>query len=949
MKKYFQTTILFLCTLFSFGLQAQENALPDGLMQLQNIIDANADGLTKGFTMPMRITGSQGNTSVDIGIDTFRYVRNGNNEGKVTFSAHVDLQIPFAIEDGKESTKIKFWGENLILAGEGGSSRLHLEVGLPPITLQKDKIWLRLGKDSYVDFTCDGIEAIGLSGDFIFAPNFLIPASGNPADTVKAHFDVKIADWDDLMMGVTFNRPFKISGGGDFIFAVDGVVVDFSTQSNVPGFTFPVGYETGFTEKDVNLWTGFAIKKIEITPPQEIGKLGGGRPFTYSVSDMLIDEWGLTGAFLAARASLIASDNNNSGLNLSIDTIGVSIVQNRIHSGILGGSMDVPLLKDINTDKPLRLGISGQIQYDTAKGLLYRLSGAMLNSQTYGVPFTDKAKITLDTGCSFTVGTIGGGDFNAALLLNGSLNIESDLNIKGIKFEGLKLSTHSPHFDWKYFGLVGSAGVNFAGFSIHLTELGLLKEGEDKATLKIAAKIALIGDDMSIGAGAGFRILASYKPKENKWTFDKFTVDKIYINIDYSAFRFDGCIERFDDDFMYGDGFKGGITLEIKSLGFGVKADIYFGKTKYNRDDEKNPFSETFRYWFVQITADVSGLGIMLFPPAVMLKSITGGAYQHMSNSLVASLNGFNSKNPEKISVDNLTKTPAYIPDKKTAFGFVAGIGAYFAQKNLVSIEVLLEMAFNSHCGLRYVALKGLGTFLAEDIEKGMVKAAVFSYYDVENKIFSLNAAVKVDFVKVITGQGYIDIYKSPKTWHCYIGKHDDPNTLEFVDVAKVEAYFMAGAIPTQLPPLNNNIIRLFGAEGYSSAAGQNELMEVEGKGFAFGVSLSADCGFGQKKGFAFAYISLDGGTDALVDFTDKTCGKYDVKWRSKGRFYCYMDAAVGVRVRKKKIGKSLTAASKLEAEFPAPYYFEGRIEFKYKVLFIKGKVSCKFSKGKQC
>ncbi len=928
MNQHFKTVLIALCTLLTFGLARaeEENAISGSEKKLEQLFEKAIDGYTNGYSTPMRIIGSEGNSSVDIGIDTIRYIRKGADgaQGEVSFDAHVDLQIPFAIEDDKESTKIKFSGENLNLAGTG-SSTLHLETGLPPVTILKDKVSLQLGEDSYVRFNCNGEEAIGLSGAFIFDEKFIQPAGKDSKVPVKAEFRVEVGDWDNLMFEATFNQPFQITGGGGYTFTVKKVVVDFSTQENVPNFTFPAGYETGFTDGTGELWTGFALKEITVAPPAEIDSLdnGGKRDFTYQISDMLIDEHGLTGAFLATRTP--NEGGKNSGLNLSVDTIGVTISQNHITGGILGGSANVPFLKDKKTSQPLHLGITGQVQYDkTEKKLLYRLSGTALNAQRYGVPFTDTdmADIVLAQGCSFTIGNMNGQKkFGATLLLNGSLEINTDLKLKGIRFEGLALSTLDPHFDWKYFGLTGEINPKFAGFSLSLTKLGLSKDGNDKATLDVAAKIALMGDDMSIGAGAGFHINAAYE--QEKWKFKGLVVDSIGLNIDYSAFRFRGYIKRYDENGMYGDGFKGGIELEIKPIGIGVEANIQFGKTTYNRNGAA--YNEPFKYWYFDITANIPG--IVIFPPAVTLTSITGGAYQRMSNSLCAG----GEKEPKKMSVDDIEKKPAYIPDKETKFGFMGGVGASIVTEELINIKVLMEMAFSTHGGLKYISLKGLGSFLSKDVEKGMVRAGVFCYYNKEDEIFSLQTAVDVNFVEVVKGHGNFEIYSSPKTWYCNVGTWDDPNRLEFIGLVKVSSYFMT--------PLSDKVLALFGAEGYSNA-GEASLEKIKGEGFAFGIALGADCGFGQKKG----------GIDALVNFDPHCNRKPDAKWRTKGRLYFYMDGAAGVRVRKKKHKIiSLTGAASLEAEMPAPYFFEGKISFKYKILFIKGEVKKKYSKGKRC
>ncbi|MCL2329397.1 MAG: hypothetical protein FWC39_12910 [Bacteroidetes bacterium] len=948
MKRHLQITIATIFALLSVGFvhAQEENALDKKGQYADQALDI-IDAFKNGYTTPMRIVGSKGNASVDIGIDTVRYVRKGKNE--VSLDAHINLQIPFAIEDGKESTKINFKGTGLPLAG-GGSSKIYMETNLPPLVLLEEKISLRFIADenTFVTFGCDGIEEIGLNGEFIFDPKFIEPAENNTNDTVKASFQTVVADWDDLLFKVDFNGPFKISGGGDFVFVIEDVVVDFSTQSNVAGFTFPIGYKTAFPDNDVNLWTGFAIKKIAVTPPSEITELGGeSRPFTYEVSNMLIDELGLTGAFMAMREPQLASGESNSGLNLSIDTIGITITKNRITGGILGGAANVPFLKDKDSEEPLHLGISGQVQYDVKdKKLHYRISAAMLNSQTYAVPFTDKADITLEKGCAFTAGNIAPGNkFGATLLLNGTLNIRADLNIEGIRFEGLALSSFSPHFDWVRFGLVGAVGLEYAGFSISLNELGLTKNGENEATLNVAAQIALMSGSMSIGAKAEFEITTVYKQNKNKWEFENFDVKAICLETDFSAFRFKGYIRRFNNEGMYGDGFKGDIELKVKSFGLEVNAIVYFGKTDYDKEKAKvnSKLDYKYKYWFTQIDFTFPGTGVLLFPPAVKLKSITGGAYQHMSNSLCIA----GEKEPGQMKLSDIIKTPDYVPDEKTAFGFIAGIGANIASDNLVTIKVLLEMAFNSNCGLRYVSLKGLGSFLSDDVEKAPVQAAVFTYYNVEDKIFSLQAAVDANFFKIIKGGGQFVLYSSPKKWYCNVGTYEKSAKLTVKDLVDVKVYFMAGEIPSQLPPLNPKIISLFGQNGYSKA---NSASTSNGTGFAFGISLSADCGFNKDEGFVFAYIDIDGGIDALVDFNPRNCGSDPVKWRGAAQLYFYMDGEAGVRVRKKKYPIiSLTAAAKLGAEIPAPYYFEGRIAFNYKVLFVKGSISQGFSKGTRC
>ena len=969
MKHTLRTAFAALLALFFANLAYADNALQGDGQQILNQIDDLITAFENGYSTPMRIVGSQSNTSVDIGIDTIRYVRKiSDTDSEVSFDAHAKLQIPFAIEEGNTSTKIEFEGENLILAGTG-TSVMRLKIGLPLIPIQKDKIWLRLGGNTYVKFNCAGVEAIGLEGEFLFSKSF-IEAASNPNDTVRAVFNIEVADWDDLMFTVNFKDSFKIKGCGDFVFTIKDAIVDFSTVSNAPNFTFPAGYDTGFLQGDENLWTGFALKELSITPPNEMKELGlensnestnvesGKRRFGFKISNMLIDEWGLTGSFMASRAPLTQSgDDQNSGLNLSIDTIGVSFVQSYLMGGIISGSASVPLLKkDQEKDESLYLSLTGNLQCDRVTNkIMYRISVASLDDMTFGVPFTDKASITLSRGCSFTMGNESG-KFGATLLLNGSLNISSgskNLTIEGIRFEGLSLSTLKPHFDWRYFGLVGSVGMNFSGFSISLTELSLRKSGDDNAALRIAARLALMdtksaSEDTkstsedndkgwSIAAAAGFNINAAYENK--KWKYKSFKIDSISLNMDFSAFKFRGIIHWFDNHSTYGDGFEGEIKLSIKPVDLSLEADILFGK-KYRSSLP----DDYYKYWFAKIKASIPP-GTYLFPPYVGLQSVTGGAYQRVKNTTYDYK--FEPQNPQSLDI---SKEPNYVPDEKIAFGFIAGIGVYFANDNLVTAEALFEMAFNSNWGLNYIALNGIAAFMSKNVKgDNLINGRLLAYYNVENKTFLTRIQVTANIAKIIEGKASAEVYVAPDTWHFYLGSIYEKAYLSFAGLLKAEAYFMVGAIPNQLPPLSPRVQALFGTTANSTASGQgsNALL---GKGFAFGIALRADCGFGRNKGFVFAYIDVEGGTDALVDFVNRICDGKEVKWRGKGQAYVYLDAAAGVRIAKKKYTiLGLTAAAALGAEFPKPYYLEGKIAFKYKILFIKGSIKAKYSAGKQC
>jgi hypothetical protein len=291
---------------------------------------------------------------------------------------------------------------------------------------------------------------------------------------------------------------------------------------------------------------------------------------------------------------------------------------------------------------------------------------------------------------------------------------------------------------------------------------------------------------------------------------------------------------------------------------------------------------------------------------------------------------------------------PNYRPNPNIKFGFIAGIEAFFGQESLVSIAVQMEMAFNNNWGLNYIGLTGFGAFMTDKPQDGgAISAAMSARYDRENSSFHSVMEISADIYNVITVRRMrAEIYTSPDKWFFNLGKMDDPANVSIVGLLSAKSYFMAGSIPNSLPPLNPRITALFGRT-QSDAIEQSADFYDEGKGFAFGVSLEASCGFGQKKGFVFAYIDLLGGTDALVITEGVTCP--DISWRGYAQAYIYFDGAAGVRVRRKHTIVQLTVAAALEAQFPAPYYISGDLAFRYRVLFVKGKIKRSYSTGRQC
>ena len=155
----------------------------------------------------------------------------------------------------------------------------------------------------------------------------------------------------------------------------------------------------------------------------------------------------------------------------------------------------------------------------------------------------------------------------------------------------------------KSLALVGNLDLSFGGMGIQLHELGwkgsesylpLVQtkwaDADDAGALTIDAQINLMPGSNTLSARMGADIITGHV---KKWKFAKLRVGKICLGANFSVFAFDGCIERFDDDETWGDGFYGDLKLRIEPLGFGIEGMALFGRT-----------NEGHRYWMAKAEVD---------------------------------------------------------------------------------------------------------------------------------------------------------------------------------------------------------------------------------------------------------------------------------------------------------------------------------------------------------
>lgn len=994
--------------------------------------DVKENGLV--YSMPVGFKRKFGNFSIKCSLDSLRFLRGDNtlseDEDVTLVNADLRLGLPFVTSSGDSSHIVHFSGKDIRLAGANSESKVFLESN-HRVTLMKDKVAIELmpqrpttkselgmctstDDKTWVSFNCNGIQDMNLVGRFIFSNAFIsaasdkatTPTASNTATenrkvdehgTVYAYFNIH---GGEFLTSVCFSDSFKVKGCGDFVFTVLDAIVDLSDSLNASGFAFPSGYwdenkEAGLKEE---AWTGFFLRKMNVHFPKELDLNDSkDKSGNLEISNVLIDDYGFTGSFLLTNFidkgnyDKQGNKKSNPGLSLAIDTIGVQFWQGDFTSGLISGNANVPFLGNKETEKDSvvegkDLTFRGFIGYNpTADHYTYNATLKLEHETEFKVPFTKVASIDITAGELNIHNTDTTKKVIATLALDGSLNIESKLSLKGVRFEELKFSNRNPNIDVKSLSLIGTAGFSYAGLSIQLNGLswspkdgwkkdidyntdlaelkkllpnvnfdGLRPDGNGKVNINdlknlkgfdadvlkqtlenilgLDARIKLVPGNNTLAADLGIDVNSLFNDL-GKWKFSGLKTSKICLEADFSAFRFAGCVEQFEDDTTYGDGFRGYVEMTLKELGFGIDAQACFGKVKYKDRDDK------FHYWFAKASVEFSKTPIMVFPPCVMLKSFSGGAYQCMAGKSILD----NVGNPQKIKLTNVND---YVPTPDIKFGFIAGVGLYIGNDKLVNANVELEMNFNDNWGVNQIKFIGLASVMTtltikDSTASGTISGWLAAEYNRKEHKFATQAGVDIAFGKVLTGHGTMDMYTGPDGWHFYLGTNKNPNTLEFIKILKARSYFMLGKVPRRLEPMNETVANYYKVTS-SQAEGKDGDIE-SAKGFAFGLDIHAGSDVSSKHKIFFASFAIDGGCDLLI--RDNDCGK--AKWRASGDTYVLASGKAGVEVRikipfrKKKLKKKFNIIDGslhaiMMGTVPAPAYATGTAGMKVKVLFIR-------------
>ncbi|ANE52822.1 hypothetical protein [Flavisolibacter tropicus] len=877
-------------------------------------------------------------------IDSARFTTHG-----AFFNVYAQLNLP-----GTDET-LAFAARNVSFnpGGISVSSGARLELVSEHSIKISEKVKLVLPTSAnYIEWDCNGFKSVNLKGVFEFARDFLEPLS-DQEQVVKADFQINAKDLNNILVRVDMS-PFTLAGLKDFGFEVQEAVVDLSDIAN-PEEMIMANNEEGA------LWRGFYLKELNVWLPKEFSNDKGVRP-TLHARDLVIDNRGMSGRF--GGSNLIPLGNASaSGWPLSVELLEVQLQHNRIKSGGLKGKMNIPFLGDDPLAYEANVGqrendvfysfalqTTKEKKYDFFAGELILASNSEVKIEKYK------------------------GQFVASAVLHGSLDIAKGVfKAPGIRFQDLTLSSEKPYVHKGYLSVDGNVGFKLGSFKCGLDSIRLgLVNGELAVSSKV--RLNLMDEaDKSFSAETRIKVISRLSEEKQlvtkdgigaentklKWTFDKLKVDEISLTCKSGAFELDGTIALYENDPVYGTGFKGKIAMQLPVIKR-VEAHAWFGST------------DEYRYWHVDAFVPTH----IPIAPTLEIRRVLGGLSYHMERP--AQFDPFQSMSKDSVGLQSADALLTYTPSREAGLGFLAG--ATIATKPSADVfngDAMFEVSFSTSGGFRYAQFDGTGFFFSDVAKLGKEKpngdgggapvfAKLYMRYDNTNKSFHASVKTYVNILGSIKGVGERGLvgeavlHFDPNDWWIYIGRPSQMMGLDIANLAVVKGYFMVGTKVENMPLPPSEVTNLFDF-------GNGDFMEKEnalstGRGFGFGAHFRTDFGFGKDGGFLYAYLGVGAGADILLrDYGEARCkggnGPIGVNgWYASGQAYAFLQGRVGIRVKvmgsKKEFDIiNLAAAALLQAKLPNPSWFRGAVGVRYSVLggLVKGKVTVKVELGSQC
>jgi hypothetical protein len=878
--------------------------------------------------------------------------------------------------------KIAFEGQATIEGKKGLGTNGKLSLIAPVKRNIGKESALIVHEGTHVNFGCEGVESFDAILSWIITSDKIIPVTSQGQPTGKplsVAFNAKFQNFDSYLISLNINQSFAIKGLKDIIFTLKGATLDQSDTETSSMTKFPANYFAQAGGETVKLWKGVAVSEASVSLPQVFKKSesGGNERITVSLQQVLFDENGFTGN--AWVKDIISSATlQPDSWDISLTDFSLGILKNNIVAFGFGGDVNIPpfgkhsLLPYTATFNPsieeyeLKANMAGQYDFPVLA------STVTLNElSTIDLLFKEK-------------------DIYPSIHASGVLSVNAPLgkdsiktfSIPDIAFENMVISRESPYLTIGAISVTGNLqSPKLAGFELSVNNIHSFKNQKGSG-LAVEAGVAL---NEMFGGTTGLQLYGDYE----HWKFKEVGVDKVHVEYKSSAFSLSGGVIFKNSDPVYGDGFRGNISLSLVDK-FTFDAVGVFGKKEANKYFLADVFYET---------SPTSGIPI---PPVLSFYGFGGGLYKRMQQA---------GKMPPQASENadlNFGKSLSgisYLPDEKVGLGVMATTKfALTGSSKVFNAKVGFEMQFNDRGGLNFFQLRGDAAFMddpakwgnmsdnvdgqmekrqatgntqpqkatkndlneaPENKSSGFLTASMNVEYDLINKTFSadLNAFLNAGLIKGIGANdrmGWASAYFAPDGWHTYMGTPSDRLGVKVLNLAELNGYFMLGNGIPALPPPPQKVLENLSADKQARLArsGSNNLSL--GKGIAFGAAFNVN--FDAQLAIFYAKFGVGLGAEfMLTDLNGRTCANYpDLPgingWYAQGQAWAYVEADIGVRV--KVFGKQrsfdildLSVGALLEGAGPNPMYFAGAVGGQFRILggLVKGNCNFDFEIGDKC
>ncbi len=752
---------------------------------------------------------------------------------------------------------------------------------------------------TYVIMESKGFKEAQLEGEVQVDKTIAKPVEGledeegNPIKEVKGTFSITVEDPSNFIVEDITITPFQITKFPGFEVSVNSVNLDMSDKKNPAGIHFPLANYN----KDGNLWKGFYLKSCDVKLPDKLQKNAH-----IQASDFVIDKKGFSGIMEVPK--VFDTEKGRLGTKKwkwSMKNFYVKIIENSINTAKFDGDIRVPITKD-NT----------YLKYDaliTKDGNELNYNITLVNQEDIPFPaIIAKGEIAPET--RIDLNNTGNG-FEPAFHFYGNLefNRKFALDVQGFPLSLDSVIIQDLIVDKEGVGLGQDGAISFSydakqrqvnGFDINIDTFYIQKKNE----FNFAISIDLLGENNSVGATAGFKILTKYEDKSNMMRLDKVKLTEIAIEGDISVAKIKGALKIMEDDPVYGDGFDGSlkVTLNLGENGEGINAGASL-HTIFGRMPAKQNV-KSYKYFFFKGEFFIeSGIPISA---SLRLRGLQGGMYLNMVQD-----DEDYSAPPVPFKGDN----------EDTKFGIIAGVDIGLADAKAFHAKPKFIVQFGTKSGLDLIAIHGEAyvmtayqqTFEPYGPGTSPVMIQMEAKMNFKKKLFEFNSIVDVQYPfkkkPFISAHGGIEMMvqgknkKDPNSkisWFIKMGVPNDKENIS-VNIANLftkQHYFMAGNGLPGMPPVPQEILEKL-PKKYSSQR-NDDVENSTALKFAFGSQFS----FQSKDLEAwifYAKFDILFGYDLMIQKNYNTitpCGFGKNYWYVRGQAYGKFAADIGIHAK---------------------------------------------------